>query len=378
MTGRQATTLHRLLRYSRHAGGFIHGPDNPLAVDLVVVDEASMMDAGLFASLLGALVAPTRLLLVGDKDQLPSVGCGAVLRDLLACEQVPRISLEHVWRQDPRSWIHQNAQRINRGEQPRIPSNTRECDDFFFVDVPEPADIPGRVQRFMMQTYAQVFPDDRLDPLADVQTLAPTHRGGAGVSALNANLQEALNPLGRRNPKATQVAWHGTTWRLGDRVLQLVNDYDRQVFNGEAGRIVELGRATPDEEGGSIRAGQRVLRVDFGRDDDGRRRVAAYGPKDVGALSLAYAITIHKSQGSEFPIVVVICHSTHTFMLTRQLLYTGSTRAKRRVFLFGDRKGLKRAIGNDRPVQRWTRLGRLLGAVAPATMQPADLADVPI
>lgn len=369
VTGRPASTLHRLLAYHPDFG-FQKNAQTPLDADLVVIDETSMVDVELFAALLRAVAPPTRVLLVGDDDQLPSVGAGSVLRSVIASGVAPVARLTQVMRQDERSWIHRNAQRINRGERPLI--DNEACDDFLWVEVEDAREIPDRVRRLITETFPAVFPTRPstgrpYDPIDDVQVLAPQKNGGAGVNVLNDTLREALNPaLPAGATPATPPAPElrigrgaeeggGVCYRLGDKVLQNRNNYDLGVFNGEGGVVVAV-----DQTGGR-------LAVDFGIEGGPREYERRNLVGEGGRLELlpAWAISIHKSQGSEFPVVVVVCHSTHSFMLTRQILYTAITRAREKVFVVGDEKGLDRAVRNDAPVRRYTALGqRLRGEIA--------------
>jgi exodeoxyribonuclease V alpha subunit len=358
VTGRRARTIHRLLEYSPQQGWGRH-EGRPLQAQMVVVDEASMLDVELAAALLAAIPPWGRLLLVGDEDQLPSVGAGAVLRDLIASGVVPVARLTQVMRQSERSWIHLNARAVNRGEDPRV--DNAGCDDFFFIEVEEAEQIPDRVARLLTDTFHRRFPANPKTgkpfvALEDFQVLVPQRPGRAGVDVLNDVLREALNPPGPAELKTSTGLY-----RVGDRVVQMKNDYDRSVFNGEGGRVVFAGKALgPVASEMGVDHGAMVVRVDFGEDEEGRRRLANYGPDDTTNLRPAFALTVHKSQGSEFPVVVVVCHSTHTFMLSRQILYTAITRARQAVFVVGDAKGLRRAVRNDAPVQRDTGLCGLL------------------
>ncbi len=331
-TGHAATTLHRLLEF-RFDTGFGRGPNDPIEADLIVVDEVSMVDLFLMDALIAAVPPTAHLLLVGDSDQLPPVGPGAVLRDLLASERIPVVCLRDIYRQKQDSLIVRNAHRVNAGELPVSAERTTEGvsasgHDFFVVHEPD----PERVMRLVLRLVTDRIPDRfGLDPRRDIQVLAPMHRGRVGVSALNAALQAALNPgPGTGDPERPIL-------RPGDRVMQLRNDYDREVFNGDIGHVV---LAESDE-----------LTVDF----DGR--LVGYDRTAKNDLTLAYAASVHKSQGSEYPAVVVLLLPEHYVMLQRNLLYTALTRASTVAVLVTTPKAVRRAVNNDRPAARNTRLG---------------------
>jgi exodeoxyribonuclease V alpha subunit len=329
-TDHEARTLHRWLEY-RFDIGFARDADNPLDADLVVVDEMSMVDLQLMDALIAALKPGSRLLLVGDADQLPPVGPGAVLRDLVETPEVPAERLQVIFRQAQASQIVRNAHRINAGELPQSEPEGEIDDagpsDFYLIE-PEDADhAADLVRRLVTRRLPERF---GVDPRHDLQVLAPMHRGRCGVSALNAMLQDALNPgLTVARPEAPRL-------RAGDRVMQLRNDYDREVFNGDIGHVIAL-----DEESVS---------VDF----DGR--VTGYKREEAGDLALAYASTVHKSQGSEYPGVIVVLMPEHHIMLQRNLLYTALTRASRVAVLVAAGKALRRAVRNASPAARNTAL----------------------
>jgi len=329
-TGADAKTIHRLLEFNGRTGRFMRTASNPLACHGVLVDEASMVDVRLMASLVSALPEGCRLVLVGDADQLPSVGAGRVLADIISSGQVPVCTLTEVYRQAHGSGIVRNAHRINKGESPVSGEQEAGIDDFFEVHRGDPLEA----QATILQIVTQRLRDRGFDPLRDVQVLTPMHSGPLGTQALNEALQRALNPEGtgiRRGPRL---------YRVGDRVLQLKNDYDNDVFNGDVGTI--------------IRAGGGALTVDF----DGRS-VTLRG-EALGDIDLAYAISIHKSQGSEYPAVVVALHRAHFVMLRRNLLYTAITRAQRFCCVVGDRWAIRTAVATRGGDERWTRLSERL------------------
>jgi len=327
-TGLEARTIHRLLETDPKTGSFKRGAEHPLACDLLVVDEASMVDVMLMRSLLLALPDTAALLIVGDVDQLPSVGPGQVLADIIGSGAVPVVRLTEVFRQAARSRVVTNAHRINQGEMPDL--TAQDGSDFFFVDAADPEEGVRKLLAVVCERIPARF---GLDPVRDVQVLCPMNRGGLGARALNLALQAALNP-----PGETRVERFGWTFGPGDKVMQVVNDYDRDVFNGDLGVITGVN---PDEG---------ELSVSF----DGR--AVSYGFGELDELVLAYATTIHKAQGSEYPAVVIPLSTQHYPMLTRKLLYTGLTRGKRLVVLVGQRRALAIAVRNQGARRRWSRL----------------------
>lgn len=322
-TGRDARTIHRLLGY-RPGQGWGRDELYPLDTDLVVIDESSMMDIELGAALFSAIdPRRTRLILIGDADQLPPVGPGRPFGDMVDKGAVPIVRLDTLHRSAQQSWIHLNAPRILVGELPDLQRRT----DFRFVEVNDSAGILPEVCRLVKG----VFPHE-ID--ADVQVLIPQRPGVAGIEAANVALQDRINPRQNGHPYLPRDKHE---LRLGDRVIQTRNDYVLGVFNGEIGDVVELSAGT-------------VL-VQF----DGRGSIK-YTLDQANALQLAYALTVHRAQGSEFPWVIVVCHSTHSFILTRQLIYTAVTRGKQGVILVGDDKGLRTALSDRKPPKRNTAL----------------------
>lgn len=332
--GLDAVTLHRLLEaqgggvWGRHAGRRLRG-------DVFVVDETSMIDAPLLAQFLSALPEGARLLLVGDADQLPSVGPGKVLQDAIASGAVPCVQLTEIFRQAASSRIVTSAHEINQG---RVPDLTPHRDsDFFFLEAAAPEAIAetltGLVKTRLPARYG-------FDPVADIQVLTPMNRHSLGTRALNHSLQNALNPP---NELKYEIERFGQTFRVGDKVLQTLNDYDKDVFNGDLGVITAM-----DLDPVRVR-----VRFDGGRE-------AVYEPGELDALQLAYAMTIHKSQGSEFPCVLIPLSTQHFVLLERSLIYTAITRARRLVVLVGDPKALSLAIQKQESRRRWTCLRGLL------------------
>ncbi len=335
MTGRKASTIHRLLSYDPYQHRFRHGPGNPLPVDTLVVDEASMLDVLLARDLLQALAPGTQLVLVGDADQLPSVGPGNLLRDLVESGVVSVCHLTTIHRQQAGSLLVQNAHRINRGERPYLPTGKQwQGEDCVFVEEKDPEEAGRRVVKIVAHDLPKLdFPPD------DIQVITPLHRGPIGVRALNTALQQQLNPP---QPTKAQIQRGETLFRTGDRVLQTVNNYDKSVYNGDIGWIVAI-----DTE-------SETLRVAFDQGEVG------YDFGELDELELAYALTIHKSQGSEYPAVVIVIHSSHYIMLQRNLLYTALTRAEQMACLVGDRRGIYKAINTASERRRYTRLQQRL------------------
>ena len=331
-TGLPAGTLHRVLEL-RPGGKAGHGPDSPLEADLVVVDEVSMLDVLLANQLAKAGASGSHLLLVGDPDQLPSVGAGDVLADLLRSERFPITRLEHIFRQGAGSGIALNARRVNAGELPRFGGKVRDC---FFLS----ADEPAAAARLVVDLVAERLPRRYGFGPGDVQVLSPMHRGEAGVGALNALLQERLNPWREGAPEARGG---GRAYRPGDRVLQLRNDYDLKVFNGDLGTVRAVD---PTEQ-------ELLLALDDGRE-------VRYPYANLHALTHAYAISVHKAQGAEFPAVVIPLLTGHAPMLGRTLLYTALTRARQLVVIVGQRKALYLAVRDWRRTARHTALDGLL------------------
>jgi exodeoxyribonuclease V alpha subunit len=336
-TGREARTIHRLLEFDGALGGFKRDAANPLTDDLVVVDEASMVDVVLMNQLLRAIPPHACVILVGDVDQLPSVGPGLVLGDVIGSGVVPVVRLTEIFRQAGQSWIVRAAHAVNHGEIPE--SAPAGQGDFYFVEASTPELILDRILTMVRTRIPQRF---GLDPLRDVQLLTPMNRSELGAEALNRQLQEVLNPAAGQ----AQVERFGSTFRAGDKVIQTHNNYTKEVFNGDIGRIA------------SIEEAERELVVDF----DGRR--VAYDFGELDELALAYSLTIHKSQGSEYPAVIIPLHPQHFLMLQRNLLYTGLTRGKKLVVLVGSFKALEMAVQRQEMKARCSALRRRLQEAA--------------
>ncbi len=328
-TGREARTIHRLLEFDPALGGFKRDRERHLDADLLIVDEASMVDVVLMNQLLRAVPPWACVVLVGDVDQLPSVGPGAVLADVIASGVVPVVRLTEIFRQAGASGIVRAAHRVNQGELPE--SCPPGGGDFYVVEAATPEAILQKIVTMVRERIPARF---GLDPLRDVQVLTPMNRSELGTLNLNARLQEALNPTGA----GPQVQRHGWTFRAGDKVLQTVNNYDKEVFNGDIGRISAIN---PDEQ---------ELTVEY----EGRPVVYEFGELDE--LALAYALSIHKAQGSEYPAVVIPLHTQHYMMLQRNLLYTALTRGKKLVVLVGSGKALGLAVERQDTARRCTAL----------------------
>jgi exodeoxyribonuclease V alpha subunit len=326
-SGREAKTIHRLLEYSPETDEFLRSERFPLRTNFLIVDEASMMDVELAASLVRALMPGASLLLVGDRDQLPSVGPGSVLKDVIGSGLVPVVELQQVYRQARESLIVSNAHRLNRGEMP-ITQNDAEG-DFFFFERAAPEDVLGTIKQLVQNRLVGRF--GIADP-REIQVLTPMNRGPLGTQALNRELQDLLNPRGR------ELRAGDRRFREGDRVIQLRNNYDKLIFNGAIGRIVSV-----DPARGRIGA---VF-------DEGS---AEYDFSDLDELGLAYAISIHKSQGSQYPAVVIPMHQSHFLMLRRNLIYTAITRAERVCVLVGTRSALIQSVRNEDERRRFSRL----------------------
>lgn len=325
VTGRKAKTIHRLLE-ARPQKGFQRNEDNPIDGDVLIVDECSMIDILLMYSLLKALPDHMTLILVGDVDQLPSVGPGKVLSDIIASGVVPVIKLEHIFRQARRSSIINSAHKINKGLMPYL---TDHDSDFLFIE----QDESEKVSEFIVGLCTLFHKDT---PLDYVQVLSPMRRGELGANNLNMLLQQALNP------NSTGLKLAGIEFRIGDKVMQIKNNYEKAVFNGDIGIICQVN--TDD----------RKLTVLF---DD---KHIVYDSSEFDELVLAYAATIHKAQGCEFPYVIMPLMKSHYIMLQRNLLYTAVTRAQKGLIIVGERKAVYIAVMNNQIVERHTKLAQRL------------------
>lgn len=328
-THHPASTLHRLLEFSPQAGRFLRDEQKPLSADCIIVDESSMLDSLLVHYLLKAIPQQATLILVGDVDQLPSVGPGNVLRDLIACGRFPVVRLREIFRQARESQIVINAHRIQQGHFPRIPEKGEELQDFYFIEKTDPEETLQVILKLCTERIPGRF---GFDPVEQIQVLSPMNRGAVGSHRLNLALQEALNPQGLAIEKGGQV------YRVGDKVMQIRNNYDKDVFNGDWGRITKID--TENQE----------LKVTI----DGRE--VPYDFSELDELVLAYSITVHKAQGSEYPAVVIPLLTQHYMMLQRNLLYTAMTRARKLAVIVGSKKALAVAIRNDRMQHRFTLL----------------------
>jgi exodeoxyribonuclease V alpha subunit len=332
-TGFESKTIHRLLEVDPKSGGFKRGEDHPLECDLLVVDEASMVDVMLMQALIKALPDRAALLIVGDVDQLPSIGPGQVLADVIASGAVPVVRLTEVFRQAAQSRIITSAHRINQGSMPDLSRPENES-DFYFVPAESSEAAVARTIELVRIRMPKRF---GLDPIRDIQVLCPMNRSGVGARSLNIELQAALNPAGDR--KVERFGW---TFAPGDKVMQIENDYDKEVYNGDIGYIDDV----------DANAGEIVASFDG--------RSVAYGFGELDMLVPAYATTIHKSQGSEYPAVIIPVLTHHYPMLQRNLLYTGVTRGKRLVVLVGQKKAVAIAVRNVSGRRRWSKLGEWL------------------
>ena len=338
-TGAEAKTIHRLLEFDPKLMGFRRDQYSPLETHLVVVDEVSMVDVTLMNQLLRAIPNTAAVLLVGDVDQLPSVGPGAVLADLIGSQAIPTARLTEIFRQAAASRIIVNAHRINQGQMPERPKDPES--DFFVIAAETPEEVHERLLQVVLERIPRRF---GLHPVDDVQVLTPMNRGGLGARALNVDLQQRLNP--DATPRISRFGW---TYAPGDKVIQTQNDYDKDVFNGDIGRIARI-----DE-------GEGLLWIDF----DGRE--VEYGFGELDEVALAYATTVHKAQGSEYPAVVIPLATQHYNLLERNLLYTGVTRGRRLVVLIAQTKALAMAVNRAGSGKRLTRLAQRLQEAGAAT-----------
>lgn len=344
-TGKEASTIHRMLEFNQAEGGFARDEDNPLNCGLLIVDEASMIDIGLMHSLLKAVPPGATLILVGDVNQLPSVGPGNVLGDIIRSGAVPVARLTEIFRQAAESSIIVNAHMINRGTVPCLEPPSEGLTDFYFIEKEEPEEAQAMVLDLVKNHIPRRFHFDSMD---EIQVLVPMHRGEVGGTALNEKLQEVLNPEG------DEVTRRDRTFRVGDKVMQVRNNYEKEVFNGDIGRVIKAS------------AEGRELIAKF------EERSVHYEANELDELMPAYAVSIHKSQGSEYPAVVVPLLTQHYIMLQRNLVYTAVTRGKKLVILVGSRKALEIAVKNNIIERRHTLLAERLAKKAGTTPEPLD------
>jgi exodeoxyribonuclease V alpha subunit len=331
-TGIEAKTIHRLLEFNPISGGFKRSAELPLECNLLVIDETSMVDVPLMAQLLRAVPDKAALIIVGDVDQLPSVGPGQVLADVIDSESLPVTRLTEIFRQAAKSRIITNAHRVNHGIMPDVTVPESGNSDFYFIEAAEPEDAVSKIVELVKNRIPHRF---GFDPIRDIQVLCPMQRGGVGARSLNVDLQKALNPGSGGEPSVERF---GYTYRVGDKVMQMENDYDREVFNGDIGFVTSIDNDSNEIE------------IDF----DGRGVV--YGHGELDEVMLCYATTIHKSQGSEYPAVVIPMMTQHYTMLERHLLYTGITRGAKLVVIVGQKKALAMAVRGTRDRRRWSKL----------------------
>jgi len=336
-TGFEAKTIHRLLEVDPKGGGFKRNTENPLDCELLVIDETSMVDVPLMHALLKALPDSSALLIVGDIDQLPSVGPGQVLADIIQSEAIPVVRLTEVFRQAAESRIITAAHRINKGQIPDLAKPDGES-DFYFVNAADPEAAVPLIVDLVKNRIPNRF---GFDPIRDVQVLCPMNRGGVGARSLNIELQAALNPATEQ--KVERFGW---TFAPGDKVMQIENDYEKEVYNGDVGYIDKVDLDT----------GELIASFDG--------RTVSYGFGELDTLVPAYAATIHKSQGSEYPAVVIPVMTQHYAMLQRNLIYTGITRGKKLVVIVGQAKAVAIAVKNVSGRRRWTKLKEWLGSSA--------------
>ncbi len=337
-TGHEAKTIHRLLEYigtGKENGDFLRNEKNPLECDLLIVDEASMIDQILFYHLLQALPSKASLILVGDVNQLPSVGAGNVLADIIESGVCHVAELSEIFRQSQESRIIVNAHRINNGKMPLVDEDyAAGLKDFYIIQQDNPEKTLDTIRTLVTEKIPQRF---NFNPLTDVQVLTPMHKGSAGTIKLNEELQKLLNKTG-----GASVQKMGRTFREGDKVMQLKNNYDKDVYNGDIGVVYSVNGETE----------QMIVKMDNG--------LVSYDFGELDELVHAYAISIHKSQGSEYPAVIIPFLTQHYVMLQRNLLYTAVTRGKKLVIIVGSPKAIAMAVHNDKTGKRWTRLAERL------------------
>ena len=331
-TGYEAKTIHRLLEYSIRKGGFQKDDEHPLECDLIIVDEASMIDTILMYHLLKAIPLKATFILVGDVNQLPSVGAGNVLRDIIASDIIPVVRLNEIFRQAKESQIIVNAHKINNGLLP-YPTASGPKDDFYFIEQEDPENVLRIILELVSDRVPRRF---GFDPVNDIQVLSPMHKGTVGAGNLNLELQRQLNP------NEDGVTRGNRAFRTGDKVMQIKNNYDKEVFNGDIGRVT---RVDPE---------LREVDISF---DGGN---VPYDFTDLDEIVLAYAVSVHKSQGSEYPVIIIPLLTQHYMLLQRNLIYTAITRGKKLVIVVGTRKALAIGVKNDKTRKRYTFLEQRL------------------
>ncbi|HDN85118.1 MAG TPA: ATP-dependent RecD-like DNA helicase, partial [Candidatus Aerophobetes bacterium] len=322
--------------------GFTKNEKNKLRADVVIVDEVSMIDLLLMNALLKALPLSCRLILVGDADQLPAIGAGNVLQDIIRSMAVSVVRLEEIFRQAKTSLIVVNAHRINKGEFPYLPrweiaDKYTDKKDFYFLNELDSTEAEQIIVNLCCREIPEKF---GFDPFKDIQIISPLYRGYAGVNRLNSILQKILNP------ERAFLSRGQIVFKIGDKVMQLKNNYEKEVFNGDIGKIVRVNKK--DE----------VIEVEFPE-----KRVIYQG-QDINQITLAYAISVHKSQGTEYPVILMPLFTSHYLMLQRNLLYTALTRAKRLAIIVGEKKALAIAIKNDKMARRYTKLKQRIASIA--------------
>ncbi|MGE5840843.1 MAG: ATP-dependent RecD-like DNA helicase [Deltaproteobacteria bacterium] len=332
-TGYPARTIHRMLEYNLQKGGFQRGLEHPLDMDVLILDESSMIETSLMYHLLKAVPSGATLILVGDVNQLPSVGAGNVLKDVIRSGKVPVVELKEIFRQAANSGIIRNAHRINTGVMPELTQEKESLGDFYFIEQEDQEEVVRIIMELVCERIPKRF---KLDPLEGIQVLAPMHKGTVGTENLNVKLQQALNP------SAKAIVRGGRTFRLKDKVMQIRNNYEKEVFNGDIGRITAL-----DEELREVMVTYEGVPV-------------PYDASDLDEIVHAYAISVHKSQGSEYPAVILPLLPQHYLLLQRNLIYTAVTRARKLLIIVGSKKALATGVKNDKIARRYTYLAERL------------------